>query len=112
MAQPCRLIEVSGSPQERGVQYGRQAAAEIARSIGHYATQVKSLNLSASRFSDIVRIYVPLIEKFDASYVAEMRGIATGAGVDFEQVVLVNARTEIVQLARNPALLRCFGKSG
>lgn len=59
MAQPCRLIEVSGSPHERGLQYGRQAAAEIGRSIGHYAAQVKALNLTASRLTEIVRAYVP-----------------------------------------------------
>lgn len=111
MAQPCRLIEVSGSPFERGVQYGRAAAAEVARSVGHYAAQIKAMNLSAGKFSDIVRKYVPLIEAFDASYVEEMRGIAEGAGVDFEQVVLVNARTEILQLARNPALFDAIDKS-
>ncbi|MBY0511970.1 MAG: acyl-CoA--6-aminopenicillanic acid acyltransferase [Rhodospirillaceae bacterium] len=104
MAQPCRLIEVSGSPHERGLQYGRQAAAEIGRSIGHYAAQVKALSLTAARLTDIVRAYVPRIESFDATYVEEMRGIAAGASVDFELVVLVNARTEIVQLARNPQL--------
>ncbi len=99
MAQPCRLIEISGSPFERGVQYGRQAAAEIALAAGHYGGQIKALNLTGQRFADIIRDLLPIIENFDATYVEEMRGIAKGSGVSFEEVVLVNARTEVVQFA-------------
>ena len=111
MAQACRLIEVWGSPYERGVQYGRQAAAEIARAAAHYGTQIKRLNLTDQRFIEIIEKYLPLIEKFDALYVEEMRGIAAGSGVRFEEVVLINARTEVVQLALHPEWLGLIGPS-
>jgi isopenicillin-N N-acyltransferase-like protein len=105
MAQPCRLIEISGSPYERGVQYGRQAGDEIARAVAHYSRQIKSNNVSDDGLADVVRAYLPIIENFNHAYVVEMRGIAAGAGVSFEQIVLVNARTELVQFALRPALL-------
>jgi isopenicillin-N N-acyltransferase-like protein len=105
MAQPCRLIDLVGSPHDRGVQYGRQAAQEIARSVGHYGAQAKALGLDQHRLAQLVREYLPVLETFDHRQIEEMRGIAAGAAVSFEQIVLVNARTELLQFARRPALL-------
>ena len=105
MAQPCRLIDLSGSPHDRGVQYGRQAVQEIGRSVGHYGAQAEALGLDHSRLAQIVREYLPVLEAFDHRQVEEMRGIAVGAAVSFEQIVLVNARTELLQFVRRPALL-------
>ena len=105
MAQPCRLIDLAGSPHERGLQYGRQAAEEIARSVGHYGAQAKGLGLDHHQLTQMVREYLPVLETFDHRQIEEMRGIAAGAEVSFEQIVLVNARTELLQFARRPALL-------
>jgi hypothetical protein len=74
MAQPCRLIEISGSPYERGVQYGRQGAEEIFRAVARYSKQIKAKNVSDDRLADIVPTYMPIIENFDDRHVAEMRG--------------------------------------
>jgi isopenicillin-N N-acyltransferase-like protein len=105
MAQPCRLIDLAGSPHERGVRYGRQAAPEIARCVGHYSAQAQGIGLDHPRLAQIVRDYLPVLETFDPRQVEEMRGIAAGAEVSFEHIVLVNARTELLQFARRPALL-------
>lgn len=115
MAQPCRLIELSGSPHDRGIQYGRQAAAEIARSISHYGAQLASRGVDERRLAEIVARYLPTLEEFDHRQVAEMRGIAAGAGVLFEHIVLVNARTELMQIAMRPGLrdsLRAMASEG
>jgi isopenicillin-N N-acyltransferase-like protein len=103
MAQPCRLIDLAGSPHERGVQYGRQAAAEITRSVAHYGAQASAAGLDRQRLAAAVREYLPVLEGFDHRQVEEMRGIALGAGIDFEQIVLVNARTELLQFAQRAA---------
>jgi isopenicillin-N N-acyltransferase-like protein len=105
MAQPCRLIDLAGAPHDRGVQYGRQAAPEIDRSVGHYGAQAAALGLDPARLAQLVREYLPVLESFDHRQIEEMRGIAAGAEVSFEQIVLVNARTELLQFARRPALL-------
>jgi isopenicillin-N N-acyltransferase like protein len=98
------LIEVSGPPHERGRQYGRQAAERIRRGVAHYSRQLAALDLDADGVAALVRAYLPVIERFDAAYVDEMRGIAAGAEVPFENVALLNARTEILKLAERPAL--------
>jgi isopenicillin-N N-acyltransferase-like protein len=103
---PCPLIEVSGPPNARGRHYGEQVAGEIRRGIAHYETQLRKFNITERDLSRIIATYLPSIEAFDPSYIDEMRGIAAGAGVDFEQIVMLNARTEVLELAADPALLR------
>jgi isopenicillin-N N-acyltransferase-like protein len=104
MAEPCPIIEISGSPYERGVQYGQQAASRLRRGLQHYGEQLRRLDLSSESVADLVRAYLPVIDAFDDSFVPEMRGIASGAGVVFEDVALLNARTEILKLAARPDL--------
>jgi len=104
MTEPFPLIEVSGPPHERGRQYGRQAAARIRRGVAHYSGQLARLDLDGRGVAGLVHAYLPVIEQFDPSYLEEMRGIAAGADLAFEDVVLLNARTEILKLAQHPEL--------
>jgi len=104
MVEPCPLIEVSGPPRERGHQYGQLAAERIARGVSHYAIQLQDLGLGWPEIRALVDDYLPVIERFEPAYVEEMRGIAEGAGVPFEQIALLNARTEILKLGARPDL--------
>jgi isopenicillin-N N-acyltransferase-like protein len=104
MAEPCPLIDVAGAPYERGLQYGQQAAGRIKRGLQHYGAQLRRLDLDAPATAALVGDYLPVIEAFDDSFIPEMRGIAKGAGVAFEDVALLNARTEILKLATRPDL--------
>jgi len=103
MVEPFPLIEISGAPRERGRQYGQKAAGRIKKGTTHYFAQLKELSLDAKGVAALVRDYLPVIEAFEPSYIEEMRGIAEGADVPFEDIVLLNARTEIIKLA-NPAI--------
>jgi len=103
MTEPSPLIEISGPPHARGVSYGQQAAARIHRGVGHY---IEQLRRSAFDWPDVraaVAEYLPTIAAFDESFVDEMRGIAEGAQIDFEAIVLLNARTELLQMATRRA---------
>lgn len=97
MTAPFPLIEVSGPPRERGRQYGRQAATRIARGVEHYAAQLGRMRVDWPAVRGLVQDYLPEIERFDPTYVDEMRGIAEGAGLELEAIVLLNARTEILK---------------
>jgi isopenicillin-N N-acyltransferase like protein len=102
MIEPFPLIELSGPPLERGRQHGRQAAERIHKGTAHYGAQLARLSLDAAGVAALVRDYLPVIDRFDPAYIEEMRGIAEGAGVSFEDVALLNARTEILKLAERP----------
>jgi isopenicillin-N N-acyltransferase like protein len=101
--EPFPLIEISGAPFERGVQYGEKAADRIRKGTSHYFEQLKELSLDSAGVAALVHDYLPVIEAFEPTYIEEMRGISKGSDVPFEDIVLLNARTEILKLA-NPAV--------
>ena len=100
---PFPLIELAGSAQARGLQYGRAATDRIRLSVGLYRRQLEGMALTASDVRGFVDAFIPRIEDFDPSYVAEMKGIAEGAGIELADVVLVNARTEVLRIGKRQA---------
>lgn len=100
----CPLIEVSGTPHERGLQYGQQARERIHRGVAIYTARAASQDLTWPTVRSMVREFQPTIEAFDGAYIDEMKGIAVGAELEFEQIALLNARTELLKLASRPDL--------
>lgn len=100
---PFPLVEVSGRPYERGVAYGRAAADRIKRSVRLYADQMRGMGFGWEEVRAIVGDFVPAMEQYAADLVEEMRGIAAGADCAFEEIALVNCRTEVVQIGERRA---------
>jgi isopenicillin-N N-acyltransferase-like protein len=97
---PFPLIELSGPPEARGRQYGQAAAARIRAGIAHYGTQMARDGADARRIRRLALDFVPRIEAFAPHFVPELRGIADGAGVEFADIIMLNCRTEVLQLAK------------
>lgn len=90
-------VRVSGDALTRGRMYGEQAAAHIRRSIdGYAATFAHYAGWDWPTAVAHATKFVEPIEAFDPKYLDEMRGIAEGAGVAFEDVLAINLRTEIM----------------
>jgi hypothetical protein len=100
MVQPCPFVDVSGTPYERGRQHGAAVPARVKRSIELYGGQLGQLGYDAAAKSALIAEFASEIEAFGAHYIEEMRGIADGAGVALEDVIMVNARTEVIAKAR------------
>lgn len=98
--QPFPFVAVSGSPYERGVQYGKAVPDRIKRSIGLYGGTLDELGLSADEKKKLINAFAGHIAAFGAHYLEEMKGIAEGAGVSLDDIILINARTEVVAQAR------------
>lgn len=92
------LVEISGRPFERGRAYGQAAAGRIKGSVRLYSEQMRRMDFSWDQVRDIANEFVPAMESFAPDLIEEMRGIGAGADCSFEEIVLVNARTEIIQL--------------
>lgn len=100
MMTPFPLIDLAGPPEARGLAYGAAAADRVRKSLAHYGAQLSAGGLSAERVRAMAMEFLPVIERFEPAYVQEMRGIARGARVELADIVLVNCRTEVLQLAR------------
>lgn len=90
-------VTIAGGPRERGRQYGAQAAPLIRHSIASYArlfAYMRGIDWAAAQVAALD--YLPLIERHAPDLVAEMRGIAEGAGRSFGEIVALNARTELL----------------
>ena len=73
---PFPLIDISGSPRERGRQHGKAAPDRIKRGIKMYSESLLKSGVDWKELEHKAEAMVPTIEKFDPAYVEEMRGIA------------------------------------
>lgn len=94
-------VRVSGTAQQRGHQYGEQASERVHRSVSAYRDVFAQLagwdwekvRREAARFEEPIAAFGP-------GYLAEMRGIAAGAGLDYHDVLAINVRTEVMFAAK------------
>ena len=103
---PFPLIELAGGPRERGRLHGKAAADRLKRGAKMYAESLLRTGVDWQELERRAEAMVPSIDRFDPTYVEEMRGIAEGAGEPFAAVVLMNARTEMVAAARQQQMAR------
>ena len=85
------LVEVTGTPYELGYQHGAQAAALIQR---YLLLMERITNLSRDTLCRNALVFLPLIEQLSPAYLEEVRGLAAGAGLTFEEALLCQARAE------------------
>jgi isopenicillin-N N-acyltransferase-like protein len=97
---PFPLVDVSGAPRQRGESYGEQARERIGLSVGLYTEQLRHFGFGEDDVARLAGIFLPRLQEWAPDLVEEMEGIAAGAGLDLVSILLVNARTEILQLAR------------
>ena len=102
------LIDLSGSPRERGRTHGQAAADRLRRGVKMYAESLLKNGVDWKELEHRADRLVPQVEAFDPAYLEEMRGIAEGAGEPFAAVMLMNARTEMVAAARRSPVEKHF----
>lgn len=91
------LIEISGTPLERGHQYGEAVRPQLHAALAYYEEAFgqssgltwKQVADRAARWTEPVRDYAPHL-------LDEMRGIGEGAGVGLNDILALNARGEVI----------------
>lgn len=95
------VILTSGTPYDRGFQYGSQAKRQIDNTVAAYRTIFqKNVQTNWESARKIASGYIPIVESFDPEIMEEIRGIAAGSGYSVEDVMALNVRTEIMLVAR------------
>ena len=100
-------LELKGTPYEIGLAHGKALSERIVA----FAASVTSvhqanngrLRVERETLMNFCRRNVGFLEKFSASLVQEMHGIADGAGVSFEEILYLNSFLELEDL-RAPVL--------
>jgi isopenicillin-N N-acyltransferase-like protein len=92
---PPPLIRVSGSHAEIGRQIGEAMREQVRRSVKNARTLIESaydqllLDWEGAKIHS--RKYLPFAQERYPQYVEELTGIAQGAGVNFDDLVVLNA---------------------
>lgn len=90
-------VKVTGSPFERGTQYGEQARERVRRSVEVYAEAFPFYaSLSWSEAREKACQFASVVERFGKCYVQEMLGIAQGSNLEFADILTLNTRSEIM----------------
>lgn len=90
-------IRIEGNSFERGFQYGKQTKDLIQISISNYSEMFEVFSgLSWSAARAMSEKYIYPVEKYSPELLEEMKGIAEGSGLLFEDIFTLNCRSEIV----------------
>lgn len=93
---PFPLIDVAGSPTEMGRGYGREAGERIHRSVAIYQHAYLQQGVSWDRARQVARAFAAQIDAYFPDFLAEIKAIAQGAELPYEDIVAINARTELL----------------
>jgi isopenicillin-N N-acyltransferase-like protein len=89
-----KIVEVSGNSYEMGFQYG--AACPEIRKMLDISYQVLGGEDKAKMLANkYIPMYLPFAEKYAPEIVDEMRGMAAGAKLDFQDIFFLNIKYEI-----------------
>src|SRR5512134_514464 len=91
------VIRASGGPRERGRAYGEGTRDRVHRSIELYTAVFRHYTgLGWTEVRDRAGAFAEWFDDTDVQLLPEIEGIAEGAGVDAEDVLALNVRTEVM----------------
>lgn len=87
---------LQGSPFEIGKQHGRVGKKQVLHSLETYERLFYEYQqMTWQEAKESAQSHIKAIEHYDERLIFEMEGVAKGAGVTFEDILALNARTEI-----------------
>lgn len=90
------IVDAEGSPFEIGLQHGRQSADAIRTNFSYYLNLWNhSCGVEKNTVTEDARVFLPYIEKLDGELIEELKGVAKGAEMQFEEILALNARWEL-----------------
>jgi isopenicillin-N N-acyltransferase like protein len=91
-----KFLNVSGDSFNVGYQHGSGATQEIKANYRYYMTMWRSNSGATEKeILDRATTFVPFIKTLSTNYIDELRGVAAGSGLSFEQIVALNCRWEM-----------------
>ncbi|MGZ3614364.1 MAG: C45 family autoproteolytic acyltransferase/hydrolase [Thermodesulfobacteriota bacterium] len=92
-----RRVKISGPPFERGFQLGNLCRREIENTLEAYRLVFqKYANIQGEQVKRLAAPFIDVIAKYDSEIMEEISGIAKALGRPVEDLVAINARTELM----------------
>ena len=100
---PFPELSVSGSPGAMGLAHGRAFVSQIKNNVGFYLRWLKGITgADSKRLLAVARTFTPVLARCVPHQLEEMKGIARGAGRSLDEILAVNARTDMLVVGRAP----------
>jgi isopenicillin-N N-acyltransferase like protein len=91
-----KKLELQGTPKEIGKLHGSLGKKEVHHSLETYEKLFFGYKqISWKEAKELALHHLHAIEKYDEDLLEEMQGVAEGSGVTFEDILALNARSEI-----------------
>lgn len=92
-----RYVKISGDPFERGYQLGSLCRKEIENTVKSYRMIFKKYaNIDEDQIKKLASPFIDIIADYDPEIMEEISGIANALGYPIEELVAINARTELM----------------
>lgn len=96
-----KTLRLSGSPKQIGEKHGSEGKNEVHQSLETYESLFYGYSkISWTQAIQIALGHIPAIEAYNRDFIEEMEGVAKGAGVSFEDILVLNTRSEIALAGR------------
>jgi len=91
------VLELTGTPRDAGIQHGAQTAEHIAENLRIYFDRFqREAHLTPAVVRERAQRYLRAIEAAHPAYGEAMRGVSQGAKVPLADIVVLNARYELL----------------
>ncbi len=92
-----RRVKISGHPLERGLQLGNLCRKEIENTLEAYRLVFERYaNIHGEQVKRLATPFIDVIAKYDPEIMEEISGMAEALGRPLEDLVAINARTELM----------------
>lgn len=107
------VVRWTGSTNgEIGRQHGSMLRTRVHETWSFYKSVFHAIGADNAELVRLAGVVRSAVLAFDARYVEEMEGIATGAGLEAWEIVCLNARTEILVSLRGKVVNECTSIAG
>ncbi len=89
-------LKLKGTPREIGKNHGEEGKDQVLQSLSTYESLFYGYSkISWKQAKELALSHLHAIESYNPDFIEEMEGVAQGASVDFEDILALNARSEI-----------------
>ncbi|MCL7749599.1 C45 family autoproteolytic acyltransferase/hydolase [Halalkalibacter alkaliphilus] len=97
-----KAIKAKGTPHQIGYIHGAEGKAQIHQSLETYERLFSQFkNISWDDAINLARNHLEAIEKYEKNFIEEMQGVANGSGTTFDDILVLNTRSEIALTRMN-----------